>query len=576
MRKTTTLYFYATLMLSLFSLTNLKAQSPTIIYTAPVISGLSSPVDIVNAGDGTNRLFVVERGGAIKIYNGTTYASLGTLVTVSGIVAPGGFDERGLLSLAFHPDYETNRFFYVYYNTLDGSSVNYVNVARYQTRADNPNLADDSSRRLLLSIPKSFTNHNGARLLFGPDGSLYFGTGDGGSGNDPENNAQNGNSLLGKMIRLNVNTGATAYVAPYYTIPSDNPYVSDPNVRDEVYALGLRNPYRWSFDRLTGDMWIGDVGQGAREEIDFWPAGAPTPLNFGWRCFEGFITNPAFPPPCTIYGTHTTPIYDYVNPSSGGASVTGGHVYRGPDYGALQGIYIAADFFTGTHYKIRSNGAGGWIVTTQSGPGNIVAFGESELGKLYSVTLNGDISELTTNSTLPVRITNFNAVRRNGLVDVSWKTTQESGLKEFQLEYSLDTRNYQLATTLLASNNPGGSLYSYKHSLAAGGTVYYRLKIYNADGSFEFSPVLTIQLDKQLTGASIPGLVRNNRLVFTLYEPYTTLWVISPAGGVVVNRNVTGMTGVNDINLPALPPGAYIIQLQGKGKPFTGRIVVNR
>lgn len=576
MRRITTHFFCAILLTSIFAAQSSRAQLPAIAYSAPVISGLSSPLDIVNAGDGTNRLFVVERGGAIKIYS-STYTFLGTLVTVSGIIAPGGSDERGLLSAVFHPDYETNRFFYVYYNTVV-SGVNYVNVARYQTRADNPNLADDTSRKVMLSIQKNFTNHNGARLLFGADGFLYFGTGDGGSGDDPDNNAQNGNSLLGKMIRLNVNTGATAYTAPYYTIPASNPYVSDPNVRDEVYAMGLRNPYRWSFDRLTGDMWIGDVGQGAREEIDFRAAGPPAPLNFGWRCFEGTIPNPnPAVNPCTVYGTHTPPVYDYVNPVSSPASITGGHVYRGPDYGALQGIYIAADFFSGTHYKIKSNGAGGWIVATQTSlPANIVGFGEAENGKLYAVDLNGTISELITNSTLPVKITNFNALRKNGEVEVSWKTTYEAGLKEFQLEYSVDGRNYQSATTLAAVNSANGAAYSYKHSPAAGGIIYYRIKVVNADNSFEFSPVLTMQLDKPMTGASIPGLVKNNRLVFTLYEPYTMLRVVSPAGNVLLKRNVAGMTGLNDITLPALPAGTYIVQLTGKGRPFSGRIVVNQ
>lgn len=578
MHRNITLSLVATLFISVVSLQITRAQLPNVTYSAPVISGLSSPLDIVNAADGTNRLFVVERGGAIKIYN-AAYASLGTLVTVTGIIAPGGFDERGLLSVAFHPDYETNRFFYVYYNTLV-SGVNYVNLARYQTRADNPNLADDSSRKVMLTIQKNYTNHNGGRILFGQDGYLYLSTGDGGSGNDPDQNAQNGNSLLGKMLRLNPNVGATAYVSPYYTIPADNPYVSDGAVRDEIYALGLRNPYRWSFDRLTGDMWIGDVGQAAREEINFRAAGAPAPLNFGWRCFEGTLPTPGIGA-CTVYGTHTPPIYDYPNPGTG-ASVTGGHVYRGPDYGALQGVYIAADVYSGRIYKIRSNGAGGWTVdASQTSTTNIVGFGEAENGRLYAATLGtsagtGTILQVTTTSMLPVRITNFNAVPRNGQVEVSWKTTYESGLKEFQLEYSTDGRSYQPVTTLAAVNSSNGAAYAYKHSPVLRGTVYYRLKVFNADNSFELSPVLTLQLDKPLTGASIPSLVRNNRLVFTLYEPYNTLRIISPSGGVLLSRNITGMSGVNDIGLPALPAGTYIVQLTGNERPFNTRIVVNQ
>lgn len=576
MRSTTLANFCATLLLVALSFQNVQSQLPNIVYTSPVISGLSAPVDIVNAADGTGRLFVVERGGAIQIYS-SAYSFIGTLITVSGISFFGGFDERGLLSVAFHPDYETNRFFYVYYTTLV-AGVNYVNLARFQTRADNPNLADDTSRKVMLTIQKNYNNHNGGRLLFGQDGYLYLSTGDGGSGNDPDNNAQNGNSLLGKIIRLNVNTGATAYDPPYYTIPADNPYTTDPLVRDEVYAMGLRNPYRWSFDRLTGDMWIGDVGQAAYEEINYRAAGPLAPLNFGWRCFEGVNPNTAFPG-CVPYGTHTPPIYEYPNPAGTGASVTGGHVYRGPDYGALQGVYIATDVYSGTIYKIKKNGAG-WTINTQakqpSDPSTIVAFGEAENGKMYAVALGGTVVEVTTNSTLPVRITNFNAVRRNGQVDISWRTTYEAGLKEFQLEYSLDGRNYQLVSSIAAVNNANGSTYLYKHALAAGSVVYYRLKVYNADGSFEFSPVLTIQLDKQLSGAVIPSLVKNNRLVFTLYEPYTMVRVISPGGTVLLSRNVEGMIGVNDITLPSLPAGTYIVQFTGKSKPFSGRIVVNQ
>jgi glucose/arabinose dehydrogenase len=563
--------------LALLLFTTQTIQSQNLVYSAPVITGLSAPVDIVNAADGTNRLFVVQRGGIIKVYS-SSYTFLGNLVTVADISFVGGSDERGLLSVAFHPDYENNRFFYVYYTTLDGSNNNYVNVARYQTRADNPNLADDTSRKVLLTIAKpagpGFTNHNGARLLFGQDGYLYFATGDGGSGNDPLNNAQNGNSLLGKMIRLNVNTGATAYVAPYYTIPGDNPYVSDANVLDEIYAIGLRNPYRWSFDRLTGDMWIGDVGQSAREEIDYRAAGPPAPLNFGWRCYEGTIPNPNIAP-CSPYGTHTPPIYDYPNPGTG-AAVTGGHVYRGPDYGALQGVYIAADVYSGTHYKIKKTGPSTFNVTTQSGPTNIVAFGEAENGKLYAVSLTGSVSEVTTNSTLPVKLANFNAIRRNDHVDVSWKTASEINLKQFVLEYNLDGRSYQPAATIIALNNTNGAGYSVRHLLTASGVIYYRLKIENADGSADYSPVLTVPSDKQPTGANIPSIIRNNRLVITIYEPYTMLRVVSPAGTTLFSRNVQGMAGLNEITLPELPAGNYIVQLTGKGRPFSRRIVISR
>ncbi|HYF29666.1 MAG TPA: PQQ-dependent sugar dehydrogenase [Chitinophagaceae bacterium] len=549
---------------------------PNLIYT-PVITGLNQPIDIVNAGDGTNRLFVVQKEGVIRIYS-QAYAYIGDLVTVSGISSGG---ERGLLSLAFHPDYETNRFFYVYYTTTTGSSPNtttFINIARYQTRASNPNIADDTSRKVLLSIAKptgdNFTNHNGGRLQFGSDGMLYFATGDGGSGGDPFNNAQNGNSLLGKMIRLRVNTGDSAYIAPYYTIPTDNPYTDDPSVRDEIFALGLRNPFRWSFDRLTYDMWIGDVGQDAREEINYLAAGIPPSANFGWRCYEGSVAyNTAG---CGPQNSYIAPVYDYPNPVPGAAAVTGGQVYRGSLYPALYGYYIAADFYSGNTYKIRPNG-GGWWVSSQTLATGIAAFGEAENGELYAVSLNaGSVSTVTTNTQLPLRLVNFNAIRKNNHIEVSWRTTYEIDLKNFQVEYSFDGRNYQLAQAVAASNSLNGSSYSVQHHIANTGVIYYRLRINNADGTAEYSPVVTTSWDKQLAGAFVPGIVRGNRLRLTIYEPFTSMRVLTPSGQTMFVRNITGMIGFNEILIPQLPQGTYIVQLVGNARQFSGRIVVSR
>ncbi|HEY0679762.1 MAG TPA: PQQ-dependent sugar dehydrogenase [Chitinophagaceae bacterium] len=567
-----TLLFF--LLITFFSWQNAYAQ-PNLVYQPVITTGLSSPIDIVNAGDGSNRLFVVQQGGTIRVYD-QAFAYLGNLVTVAGISTGG---EMGLLSAAFHPDYETNRFFYVYYTTMDGSNTSYINVARYQTRAANPNIADDTSRRVLLTIAKptgtDFTNHNGGRLQFGQDGHLYFATGDGGSGGDPFNNAQNGNSLLGKMIRLNVNVGpANAYVAPYYTIPSDNPYVSDPNVRDEIFSMGLRNPFRWSFDRLTGDMWIGDVGQGAREEINFRAAGPPSPANYGWRCYEGNL--PYNTSGCAAPSSYTFPVFDYPNPNPGSAAVTGGQVYRGTEFPTMYGVYIASDFYSGTHYKIRPNGSGGWSVTSQPGPTFIAAFGEGEDGSLYAVSLGGSVSEVTTNTALPVRLINLNAIRRTDHIEISWKTTNEVDLSGFEVEYSLDGSNFQPAGTITASNNLNGGAYSFEHFLTSAGLVYYRLKIKNINGSVEYSPIVTTSWDRQLNGAFTPGIIRNQRLLITIYQPFTSLRLISSAGTTVFLKNISGMTGFNTISLPQLPAGGYVLQLTGNGRHFSERIVIAR
>ena len=346
------------------------AGNPRLIFT-PFISGLSSPLDIVNPGDGSNRLFIVQRGGAIRIYDGgllpTPFINLQDTVLENG--------EQGLLSMAFHPDYENNGYFFVYYTDKEGD----VTLARYQRSS--ALIANPNSEVVLLELPKPgtpyFANHNGGKIAFGTDGYLYVSIGDGGGSGDPFNNAQNGNSLFGKMLRLNVNNFA---VAPYYSVPADNPYVGDPNVLDEIWALGLRNPWRWSFDRLTGDMWIADVGQGSWEEVNFRAANATGGINYGWRCYEG--SNPYNTSGCAPISSYIAPIFQYPhNNATGGYSVTGGYVYRGTGSPLLTGWYVMADYISGNVWKIHPDGAGGWTVFQQSGlSGNIAGFGEGEDG----------------------------------------------------------------------------------------------------------------------------------------------------------------------------------------------------
>ena len=326
--------------------------SQPILTLNPVITtGLSSPIQFVNAGDGTNRVFIVEQGATIRAYD-ANFNFLSVFLTVSNVSVGG---ERGLLSMVFHPDYQNNGLFYVYYTNAAGD----LELARYHVSSD-PNVADPVSKVIVLTIPHPVnSNHNGGELHFGTDGYLYASTGDGGGGGDVPNNAQNTSVLLGKILRLNVNT---SLVAPYYSIPAGNPY------GNEIYALGLRNPFRWSFDRQTQDMWIGDVGQSSFEEIDFRAAANTLGVNYGWRCYEGNSTyNSTGCGPSTDY---VFPVYTYPNP--GPAAVTGGIVYRGTDYPALQGYNISADFYSGTFYLTVSNGSGVWNTSTQViSPANI-------------------------------------------------------------------------------------------------------------------------------------------------------------------------------------------------------------
>lgn len=426
---------------------NVNSQ-PVISYNT-VITGLNLPVDIVNAGDGTNRIFVVEQGGAIKVYN-SSFVLQGTFLTVTGL-ATGG--EQGLLSLAFHPNYETNGFFWVYYTNAAGN----IEVSRYKVSAGNPNQADAASKQVVITIPHpTNANHNGGKLNFGSDGYLYFATGDGGSGGDPPNNAQTGTVLLGKMLRINVSTGTAA---PFYTIPPDNPFVSNANVLDEIWALGLRNPFRWSFDRTNGDMWIGDVGQGSREEINYRSAATSAGVNYGWRCYEG---NLAFNTTgCLAQSNYVFPVYDYPNPASLSASVVGGYVYRGSLHPSMQGYYFATDVYSGNLYKINTTG---FVTTVQTGLPTLVAgFGETESGELLAVSLNGTAYSLQPNTPTPVRDINGNDA--NPFV---YPTVVKGGRLTIQLP---------AAYTQLQIVNMGGSVLNQQYLTGRAGTFEIQLPI---------------------------------------------------------------------------------------------------
>lgn len=341
-------------------------------------TGLTSPVEITNAND--SRLFVVQQNGIIKIIQPNGTINTTNFLDITSKIVYGG--ERGLLGLAFHPQYSTNGYFFVYYNNTAGNIV----VARYTVSSTDSNVADPGSEKVLLNIPKPFTNHNGGSIHFAPDGKLWIITGDGGSGGDPNNNAQNKNSLLGKMLRIDVDATGP------YNIPADNPFAgAGVDGADEVWAYGLRNAWKFSFDLATGNALIADVGQGVIEEINKMPI-TQAGLNYGWRCYEGNNTyNTAG---CPAMSTMTFPIAVYDH-SGGKCSITGGYVYRGAQHPSLQGKYFFADYCS-TQIGIL-NPDNSIIWTPAYNGNNFSTFGQDSQKELYVAAVNsGKIFKITT------------------------------------------------------------------------------------------------------------------------------------------------------------------------------------
>jgi glucose/arabinose dehydrogenase len=380
---------------ALLAFTGLSAQTPTLTLTQ-VANITTSPTNkvtcITNAGDG--RLFITEAPGRIKFFDpyATGGVTSGTLFMniVSRVKSSG--NEQGLLGLAFAPDYATSGRFYVDYTNLSGNTV----ISRFTVTAGDPNTGNAASEEILLTITQPYSNHNGGNVAFGPDGYLYIGMGDGGSGGDPNGYAQNGASLLGKMLRIDV-SGTTGY-----TIPPTNPFLTTgDNIRDEIWAKGVRNPWRYSFDKLTGDLWIGDVGQDVYEEVDLILAPDTGGQNYGWKCHEGL--HPYAGAGCTV-ANRTEPVWEYAHGATNGCSITGGFVDRGVVYAALHGRYFVTDYCSGRIWSMVQNGTGG---VTSADHGVFVSnayttFGQDMYGQTYLAEQTGKISRLSTTTGSPI------------------------------------------------------------------------------------------------------------------------------------------------------------------------------
>ena len=438
------------------------------IYTILFADGFSNPVEMQNVGD--DRLFIVEKRGVIEILqlDGTTNPT--PFLDIQNIVlTPGGnYDERGLLGLAFHPDYINNGYFYVNYIDNSGNTQ----ISRFSVSTSDPSIADPDSEFQILEVEQPYINHNGGCLRFGPEGYLYIGLGDGGSAGDPENRSQNLQTLLGKMLRIDIDNteGSTNYA-----VPSNNPFVGDPNALDEIWSYGLRNPWRFSFDSETDELWIGDVGQGSIEEIDRAAAGI-SGQNYGWRCYEGnqeYNTSG-----CPMEFDLTFPVAEYSH-SGGNCSITGGYVYRGEIYENFLGIYFYADFCSGEIGTIdQSNNQ----INHGSYDGSWVSFGEDKNKELYIIDNFGSIYKIEGNilSTTDFNINTVSIYPNPASNNLNVKSSNNSFIKNISI-YDLKgsialTKNISgLTETNISINLLQSGIYMVKVTSAKGISIIKKL-----------------------------------------------------------------------------------------------------
>ena len=447
----------------LICLSSLCSFAQTIGVTT-FATGFARPTEITHAGD--ERLFLVQQAGAIKIINPDGSVNPTNFLSLPSSVVLSSGNEQGLLGLAFHPNYAQNGFFYVNYTRSgDGDTV----IARYSVSANNPNVADATSGTVLLTVDQPFSNHNGGSIKFGPDGYLYIGMGDGGSGNDPGNRAQNINDNLGKMLRIDVDGPAP------YGIPANNPYVGVTG-NDEIWAIGLRNPWKFSFDRSTGELWIADVGQSAAEEINR-VNGSTAGINYGWKCYEGTIERPNCPVNGVVY---TMPLVN-IPRSQGVCSITGGYVYRGTTYPNFIGKYFFTDICFDKIGMVAENGTITYS-SSLAAVSSVTSFGEDINGQLYFVSADTGVvskiidTSLATNdfskhgfsmypnptaSEFFIRNSNAMELKRIQLFDLSGKLLLEQPLQDVETN-NINIGPLQDGMYLVSIENTSGQKFTSK------------------------------------------------------------------------------------------------------------------
>ena len=546
--------------------TALRATSAFTIDLQFVANGLSSPVYVTHAGDGSGRLFVVEQDGQVRIIKDEVLLST-PFLNISNLVSC--CSEQGLLSMAFDPSYATNGVFYVYYTDNSGNVV----VARYIVANPASDVASVVSATPILNVDHPQSNHNGGQLQFGPnDGYLYVGLGDGGGGGDqgfghyePGGNGQYPGTLLGKILRINVRG------VPTYTIPATNPYTQTAGYLPEIWALGLRNPWRFSFDRLTGNLFIGDVGQDCYEEIDYQPATSQGGENYGWRRMEGFH---AFDPanmlncsqPTSTPSDVTLPIAEIPHPT--GEAIVGGYVYRGSTYPAIQGVYFYADEVTGLFWTLeRINSA--WVSTEIPKPGlSISSFGEDESGELYAANYNdGTIYKIISGPTAPPSIDLSTSTKT-----VSPGTAQGDNI----VTYTIVLRNtgVPFSATVRVTDTVPARLSYVAGSLAASSGVSdaSAAPILRWHGTMSTTPTSIITITyRAVVNAGPSAIITNTATIDPVLNPPLTRSATLTIGG----PNLAGSTKQVSASSAQLNDVlTYTIVLRNNGEAFTETVRV--
>ncbi|SDG43297.1 Glucose/arabinose dehydrogenase, beta-propeller fold [Dyadobacter soli] len=546
----------------------ISAQIPDVqINSTAVISGLTSAMQLVHAGDNSNRIFIVERSGIITAFNpGALTTPIEFLNMNSGGQVVGTAGEGGLLSIAFHPDFNVNGFVYTYYTDTNGDLV----LARYTSANPLGNVVPASTRVELLKIQHPVNdNHNGGEMHFGyEDGYLYLSTGDGGAGYDPNINGQSTSSLLGKILRIDVNPPLGSGLP--YVIPPSNPF------GNEIFIRGLRNPFRWSFDRENYGLWIGDVGQDSWEEINHVTAGNASSANFGWRCFEGNGYTPGIAiNECPDSASFIKPTYTYRTRTARGNSVIGGVVYRGNDWPVMNGYYIGMDYGSGDIHKINSDGSvKEYQTSTFTGVRDI---GEDEAGEIYAVTATA-VYRIEAEDPLPVTLVDFSGAPSAEGVRLAWQTVMEKDFKSFEIQHSRDARQFEAIGIIQGANAPTGNLYSFSHSTSENGNLYYRLKMTDTDESFRYSKIITVSRGGESSGDLFvrPSLISSSEMNLFVDEPFQTVEIVNAGGKIILTEKIGGRSGPVNIPLGNTASGIYVVRMAGHDRVVQQKVLVWR